>query len=109
LVVIAEQKKGHWLNQNFPHGAKSGEGFGRSHKFDSGELMPASPDESANARLIAEENDLIIRVIEEIEKSIRQYENTARSLSFFSIKKHTYEKKIPEKLQIPVCGRIATQ
>lgn len=52
MVFEIERKKGEWLDENFPHGAKEGEGFGR-HKLPDGKLMmPAAPKESSRARLI---------------------------------------------------------
>ena len=51
-------KKGHWLEENFPHGASKGEGFSRNHKVTHGNLMqmPIPKRESSDSRLIAEAN-----------------------------------------------------
>lgn len=65
--IEIEQKKGAWLKDHFPHGAREGEGFSR-HKVPDGNLMmPTTKKESTRSRLIAEADQ---NEIEDITQSI---------------------------------------
>jgi len=118
--IEIEAKKGAWLEKMFPAGGNRGNQYKRVAKSELPNLADEdiSPDESSNARLIAEEDELVKEVIKElfeegqvvtpslvstrtrkkkkknkVEKRVQEYKEETKDLTDFNIDIYNTKKK----------------
>lgn len=101
FIIEVEAKKGEWLEENHPHGARKFQG----NQYEGGEVpnenltrMPASKHESTRARTIAKAIKEAPELVEDIKERIKSEGKVVTpNLLFYEVKKEEREKSKTDK------------